>query len=240
MTWTGDMPGKADYTAHETGKTCSFKFTHYRDTLIRAGEQGYKLIPFCEYERIGPDEKLIILRHDIDFSVERALMFAEIEAEVGAAATYFVRLHANDYNPFGFRVYHTLRRILSLGHEIGLHFESGDMKQVSSEDEKTLFIKEKKVLETILDIRVVSASQHGDYSFYSNPEARFFFEGHSLDEVGIKNYPFEDRFFKEMKYLSDSNSLWKEGCFCGHLGKHPRMQVLTHPRWWFREHYHLW
>ena len=42
-----------------------------------------------------------------------------------------------------------------------------------------------------------------------------------------------DAYFRQMKYLSDTNAQWREGDVLAHLGKHDRFQVLIHSDWWF-------
>lgn len=34
------------------------------------------------------------------------------------------------------------------------------------------------------------------------------------------------------KYLSDSAMNFREGCFCNHVGKYDKIELLTHPEWW--------
>lgn len=34
------------------------------------------------------------------------------------------------------------------------------------------------------------------------------------------------------KYLSDSAMNFREGCFCQHIGKYDKMEILLHPEWW--------
>ncbi|MGQ9628970.1 MAG: hypothetical protein ACUVXI_01490 [bacterium] len=218
---------------------CSFKFSHYEETLERALSLGYVLTSFRDYnESLG---KVMILRHDVDYGdgMRKAMNFAEIERDLGARATYFIKTHCPEYNPFEYKTYVTLRKILAMGHEIGLHFEAVDMSYITGEDEVELFLKEKDVLERILDVKIISASQHIDYSCYSHPDYHWFFDRYKREDVDIVNYASEKRFVEDMKYLSDSNSVWLEGCFCKHLGKHDKFQILTHPKWWFNEYYHI-
>ena len=61
------------------------------------------------------------MRHDVDLSLEAALELAELEAELGASATYFVMTESIFYNlasPAGDR---SLGRLRELGHRVGLH-----------------------------------------------------------------------------------------------------------------------
>jgi len=37
---------------------------------------------------------------------------------------------------------------------------------------------------------------------------------------------------KNYKYLSDSGMNWREKCFCQHIGKWDKMEILIHPEWW--------
>lgn len=230
-----EVPERARY---DLANACSFRFAHYREMLERARAEGYALVAFRDHD--PSRRRIVILRHDLDtrIAVERAIRFAEIEAELGATATYFVRVHAPDYNPFDYRTYTAIRRILAMGHEIGLHHEVVDMSAVTGEDPVVLFRREKAMLETVVDGSVTATSQHGDYSAYSNPDYHQFFDRHSKQELGIHTVSSEPQFAEAMKYLSDSNGIWPEGCFCQHIGQRDRYQVLTHPDQWFDEHYH--
>ena len=63
----------------------------------------------------------MILRHDVDLSLDAALRMAELEAEAGAAATYFLMTRSEFYNldaPSGVAA---IERLRELGHRVGLH-----------------------------------------------------------------------------------------------------------------------
>lgn len=70
--------------------------------------------------------RLIALRHDVDHDLENSVRLAELEAERGYRATYFI-LHTDWYYCAGGRselstyLLRGLDRIVSLGHEIALH-----------------------------------------------------------------------------------------------------------------------
>jgi hypothetical protein len=220
---------------------CSFHLNHYADALKRWAVAGYTLNSFRDAARLDPQAPLVVLRHDLDFRrcVPSALKMAAIEAEIGATATYFVRLHSDEYNPMEFNTYLTLKTILAAGHEIGLHFECYELSQVSGETEADVFVKGKKLLETLLDIKIVSACEHGDYHRFNDVGFKRFFERHDQAAFGITQDPYSPTYFNEMKYLSDSNQHWREGCFCRHVGHHRRLHVATHPGYWYARHYVL-
>ncbi|MCD7909895.1 MAG: hypothetical protein LUH04_19880 [Clostridium sp.] len=88
--------------------------------LVRLAKSSYNFISYDQYRRPGRN---ILWRHDLDFSVHRAAAFAAIEAGEGVRATYFLWLHSPGYNLLEAEVAGKVRRILELGHHIGLHFD---------------------------------------------------------------------------------------------------------------------
>jgi hypothetical protein len=97
--------------------SCNFDLDHYRELLEAAKTGGYRFA-FFDHEPAGGD---LLLRHDVDLSLDAALRLAELEAEAGAQATYFLMTRSVFYNlasPEGER---TLARLRELGHRVGLH-----------------------------------------------------------------------------------------------------------------------
>jgi hypothetical protein len=97
--------------------SCRFDFDHYREIIEAARAGGYR---FAFFDR-PPEAGTVILRHDVDLSLDAALAVAELEAEEGAAATYFLMTRSEFYNlssPSGEDAIQHLRR---LGHRVGQH-----------------------------------------------------------------------------------------------------------------------
>src|SRR6185503_11913586 len=65
---------------------CGFTLEHYREILRAAREGGYRFAAFAD----SPVDGDLLLRHDIDLSLEAAIEMAELEAEEGATATYLL------------------------------------------------------------------------------------------------------------------------------------------------------
>jgi hypothetical protein len=97
--------------------SCPFDFEHYRELLDAARAGGYRFA-FFEGE---PREGDLLLRHDVDLSLEAALRLAELEAEAGARATYFLMTESVFYNLASEEGERALARLRELGHRIGLH-----------------------------------------------------------------------------------------------------------------------
>ncbi len=96
---------------------CTFDLLHYRELLDAAKAGGYRFA-FFDGE---PEAGTVILRHDVDLSLEAALRMAEIEAEAGATATYFLMTRSEFYNLDAASGQATVERLRELGHRIGLH-----------------------------------------------------------------------------------------------------------------------
>jgi len=96
---------------------CGFDLEHYAEILQAARAGGYR---FAFFDR-PPEAGTVLLRHDIDLSLDAALRMAELEAEAGAGATYFLMTRSEFYNldsPSGAA---TIERLRELGHRVGLH-----------------------------------------------------------------------------------------------------------------------
>ena len=97
--------------------TCAFDLAHYRELVEAARAGGYR---FAFFDR-DPHPGDLLLRHDVDLSLEAAVELAELEAELGAAATYFVMTESVFYNLASPEGTAALGRLRELGHRVGLH-----------------------------------------------------------------------------------------------------------------------
>jgi len=204
---------------------CDFSYKHYREMLKKALKEGFVISNFRDYQKHKTASKLILLRHDIDYTPKRALEFAKIEKKLGIKSTFFVRVHGEHYYPFEKNTYPIFQDIIKMGHEIGLHYEARTLSPTFKISGSELFLKEKKVLESILDIEVESASEHRDLDGKKQPY-RFFA---NKKRLGIKQETYEKRF--QECYLADSCGKWNKGCLCENL-EHNHIQLLVHPDLW--------
>lgn len=189
-----------------------FTYNHYTELLELAKQQGYQIGPFRDHAKLlEKGKKSIILRHDVDFSLSHALKMAALEHSFGVQSTYFILLHSPSYNPLTEDTRNTVKAILELGHELGLHYDPR-FQLVSQEAE---------LLSQYFDTKVTAIARHNPFGVKIDVDM----------PAGFVN-AYSKEFFKDIKYLSDSSQHWREGCLCGNLGKHEKMQVLVHPEWW--------
>jgi hypothetical protein len=97
--------------------TCAFDLEHYGELLDAATAGGYRFAFFEEAPREGD----LLLRHDVDLSLDAALRLAELEAEASAQATYFLMTESVFYNLASHEGERALERLRELGHRVGLH-----------------------------------------------------------------------------------------------------------------------
>lgn len=186
---------------------------------------------FCNYaEEAGTP--FLVWRHDIDYSPQRALALARIEAAKKLRLVYHVQVASRYYNVFEPEIADILKEIARLGHEIGLHFDMdvfGIDTKVSQDELLNRIAFEKHVLETVVEAPMESLSFHN----YSVNIERL----EKTDELcGMRNV-CAARIIETFKYVSDSNGIWRYDRLADVLAGPPlpRLHVLTHPVWWTAE-----
>jgi len=97
--------------------SCGFELSHYCELLESAKAGGYR---FAFFDR-DPEPGDLLLRHDVDLSLDAALRLAVLEREAGAAATYFLMTESVFYNLASREGERALERLRGLGHRVGLH-----------------------------------------------------------------------------------------------------------------------
>ena len=97
--------------------SCSFDLGHYGEVLDAARAGGYR---FTHFDRPpGPGD--LLLRHDVDLSLDAALRLAELETRREASSTYFLMTQSVFYNLASPEGAHAVARLRELGHRVGLH-----------------------------------------------------------------------------------------------------------------------
>lgn len=164
------------------------------------------------------------MRHDIDYSIEKSLKLARIEAEEGISSTYFVLLTSEFYNVMAKENIDKLCEIQSLGHDIGLHFDEMNYTyDVGMDMIKEHIMKEADILGTILNLKIDTVSMHRPSKMTLDADYQL---GNIVNSYGQK-------FFKDFKYISDSRCRWRENVeeiISSMKFKH--LHILTHAFWY--------
>ena len=196
----------------------------YRD-LIRLAKRRYRFLAFSDYRDAPPGS--LLWRHDIDFSVHRALALARIEAEEGAVATYFLNLHSRFYNALEPEIAERVREFVALSHKLGLHFDPSFYAGRPKPLEEAL-AGERALLEDVFEAPV------GAFSFH-NPALEGWAD--ERDEIAGMVNAYGSYLREHYVYRSDSHGRWREPPLADLLsaGDAERLHVLTHPEWWVPE-----
>ena len=156
------------------------------------------------------DKPILLLRHDIDVSIAKALDMAEIENDLGIKSTYFFMVESLLYNVDSKIGKAILLQVQELGHDIALHANE--------------FINPEKldadcdILEQIIGKKVTSFSIHRDYLDSDIVNGRIVACSPNL----------------MTNYFADSRGVFKWPCFnsaCDNREKSVS-QFLFHPIWW--------
>ena len=96
----------------------NFSYDEYRNII----KLIQRFLPIMDFADITPKtEEFCVIRHDIEFSIDRAAKLAEIEKQLGISTTYTVQLRNNTYNALSEKNIELIHYIKSLGHCIALH-----------------------------------------------------------------------------------------------------------------------
>ena len=204
------------------------RYDLYRQILRDLIESG----KLCDYHEAEHRADFVVLRHDIEFSVERAFAMSQVESELGVCSTYFVQLANNAYNAFSEQNAEMLRDMHARGHEIGLHYHIGKSRDPETVREE--IAAQCEMLENMLEIPIRSYSMHRpavETKYYAteipgllNAYAPAFFSFRETVDDSTK---------LDVKYIADSQHRWNYGYPDAEtLKSNAKIQLLIHPDFW--------
>jgi len=223
---------------------------YYRVVL----ENNYKVITCKEYFEYDKclNDKLLVNRIDVDFSINKAKRIAQILNKLGIKATFFIRLHASEYNPFAFEAYRILKFIQETGHEIGYHSEVMDQARIWNEDPEICLLRDLDILNRLLDTKILGVASHGGMTGLNNLD---FWKNNQPSKYNLLYEAYDQQpefgLFYNSLYVTDSNwTYWKcyqnsklqesdHRNFAEHAKCHPdRIYLLLHPSTYYDEHFY--
>lgn len=175
-----------------------FTLRIFRSLLFTLKKQGYQFFTFEEYCNQKVDGKYVILRHDVDLRINHSFITAQLEAEMGIKASYYFRVKEAKNQA------EVIRKIASLGHEIGYHYT--DLVDANGDTEKaiTLFDKHLELFRKIAPI--CSIAMHGSPT--SKFDNRDIWKRYDYQDYGIIGEPYFDIDFTQVHYLTDTGRMW--------------------------------
>jgi hypothetical protein len=191
----------------------SFTKDSYKYLLESFLKKGYRFCVFDEsdYALTG----IVYLRHDIDFSIERAYDMALCDHDLGIRSTFFFLPNSELYNLYSQRSIKRVEDIHRMGHDICLHVD------------KECYAK----LETILHCftcyfpyaKAKIIGRHQPKDFPNKPEI-------SNEYIDV----YKKQFVEDIEYASDSGGEWKYGYPLQRQAyqEGKSFHLLIHPLWW--------
>ena len=210
-----------------------FSYEDYRQIIRIIQSTGR----YAHYADALGKEKFIIMRHDVEYSVERAYELAKVEQSMDFTSTYFFQWTNNSYNVLSKKNIDMIKDMRERGQHIGLHFALNGMTDM--EEIRRKIKKEIDMLSEMFGFQIREFSIH-------RPSKDVLRENIKLD--GILN-AYQDDFFTFaenvtektpviVKYMSDANHIWRYGYPDeDNITGYDKVQILTHPFAWCKEGY---
>ncbi|QDS37002.1 hypothetical protein [Brevibacillus brevis] len=206
-----------------------FSYSEYSQ-IIHCIKKQHNII---DYSEVNVDTKrFAVIRHDVEFSVERAYNLAKLENTLQINTSYMFQIRNNAYNLFSNENIRMVREINGMGHKIGLHVHLGMLDSLAEINQ--YIVHDSKVMESFLQIPI------DRFSFHRPPKELLKM---NVKLEGLIN-SYEDRFFEfreeedgfeslQIKYISDSRHTWNYGYPDEKTIKaDSKIQFLFHPYSW--------
>jgi len=169
----------------------------YTELLKSLQKTGYFFQTFEDFIR-EPQQKVIVLRHDVDKLPQNAVDLAEIEKNLGIKASYYYRIVKQSNVP------HLIEKVRDMGHEIGYHYE--DLTLAKGDKQRAIETFEENLTYFRKFYPVVTACMHG--SPLSKWDNRDLWENYNYKDFGIIAEPYFDINYDEVFYITDTGRHW--------------------------------
>ncbi|MEN3281357.1 MAG: hypothetical protein V7607_2497 [Solirubrobacteraceae bacterium] len=196
-------------------------YARLRRLLVAVG-RPFDVRPLAEAFEPANNRPVLVLRHDVDVSLDAALRLAELEADLGVRASFLVMLDWPLYDVRALEGRRVLRRLRELGHDVGLHV---DPRTPTAANDATLAVARDR-------LAVATGAVVRSLSFHRPTPACLHGETKIAGMVNAYGRPL-------MRcYLSDSRGRFEVGdparALMGATGA--VRQLLLHPIWWGERH----
>ena len=174
-----------------------FTLAKYRELIRCLRDHGYSLETLADHlgQADREENRVVILRHDVDISPAVALRMAGLERDLDIRASYYFRHPATFHPP-------TIRAVTGLGHEVGYHYEvltttRGDMDQAIR-----LFGEKLAAFREVCPVETVAA--HGGSRF--DQDTREIWNRRRLQDFGLRGEAYLS--IPGFLYFSDTGRTW--------------------------------
>lgn len=160
---------------------------------------GFQIYTTKTYlEKGTPSGPFIVLRHDVDRNLRRALRMAYLENYLGIQASYYVRKGKRGFCiPF-------IKKIEKMGHEIGYHYDAMVKAKGDMEKAIRIFYSELKELRNLVNVKTIS--MHGSpLSPWNNLK---LWERYDFRDFDLLGDIFLSIDYRKAYYFTDTGRNW--------------------------------
>lgn len=202
----------------------------YRQLIVLLKDREYHFASFEETFPFGHPDKIVYLRHDIDYSLTWALDFARINESLGVVGTFFLLPRSPINNLLSYPSLAIVKEIIQLGQHIGLHYTIAEENM--TDDTALVAHITGEYQNTLHHIEELSPV----FSWH-NPSLTpdILRRGLDMNIPGMVS-TYSRYFIEEVKYAADSNLRYLVKEFEEIINSgFPRLQLLFHPFQWMSE-----
>ena len=174
-----------------------FTLKKYEELLIALQRQNYTFQTFEEFIK-KPNDKVVVLRHDVDRRSINATWLSEIEFSLGLKASYYFRVvpESNDKD--------VIKKVASRNHEVGYHYETMDTAGGNIDMAWDQFKQHLEDLRKLVPVSTIC--MHGSpRSKFDNKEIWKKYDYKTLNLIGE---PYYDIDFDKVLYFTDTGRRW--------------------------------
>jgi hypothetical protein len=191
----------------------------YKKIIKFIKKHGFNFINAKDWYKHKSRKRNIILRHDIDFSLDLACKISEINFNQQIKSNFFIMLRNDFYDPFSPFGANLIKKMIDHKSNIGIHVnteiylkESQPIKKIKNDI---------KYFENFFGIKVDCISYHMPSIF-------------DFKKVNInsKFNSYNNNVMKYYNYISDSSGYFNYTKFEDLISMDDSIQLLIHPIWW--------
>jgi hypothetical protein len=176
-----------------------FTFKKYKELIKALINNNYKFFTVNDWISKTPD-KGVILRHDVDRYPINSLQNSIIEKDFGIMSTYYFRITKCSFNT------DIVKRISSMGHEIGYHYEDLSTTNGDYPSAIKLFKKNLEILRKIVDVKTIS--MHGKPM--SKIDNRNLWNKYDFKDFAVTGEAYLSINYEDIFYFSDTGRTWSD------------------------------
>ena len=217
-----------------------FTVDNYKKIIIEALANDYKFLTLAQYvEQKEKNQKVFLLRHDLDLKAPSLAPMLEVERECGVRSTVFVRTMTDEYNLYGYKVFPILKKAQEDGFEIGLHTSFIELSKILKIEPDEALSIELSSIRAYFDVSGIAPHRDVNYMYNSLPALEKNWP-QIKNKYQLKYQAYDEHLFMDnLTYLNEGPNphlAWRNGAPQHHILQGVSIYMLTHSHWWYQEH----